>query len=38
MPVSFSIRSQASAIVQAGAFSNDALMMSRKAANALSGF
>src|SRR5271157_6204078 len=38
MPVSFSIRSHASAIVQTGASSNDARMMSRKAANSLTGF
>ena len=36
-PVSFSIRSHASAIVQAGCSSNDARMMSRNAANSLTG-
>src|SRR5208283_6041014 len=38
MPVSFSIRSHASAIVQTGASSNDARIMSRKAANSLTAF
>ena len=38
MPVSFSIRSHASAIVQTGVSWNEARMMSRNAANSLTGF